>query len=381
MEITYLFASAQGDVLLNKEMLERPFLLNPFQPHPFMLLEDYFAAIKKFILQKSGASIIRILERVLRRDLEISDLEKITIRYEKYGTLYQIASVEIIVGADKVKFGASMALTSEAKAQMALEYEIIEKLNQMLNQDINYIPDMYLKSVIRVERKEITDTVVISLFEWFEDYHEWHVKKDDGGEHIVIWDLQSGYRLATDKQVYDIIKHASKILTLYYNVQTYDQIFPWHNGAGDFVAKFEEDKADVRLITVRGYGPLVLSDEREFIDPLKALVLFFLSITVKMRIDRDDGMGKHVWADSITPLPVIDGLLEGLRVQESKGMCPPDSRNMVRHVLKGMELDEINTMLNSQLSIYSHIDPVDSQIIAEHLEQHAKEVFQALREI
>jgi len=381
MEITYLFASAQGDVLLNKEMLERPFLLNPFQPHPFMLLEDYFAAIKKFILQKSGASIIRILERVLRRDLEISDLEKITIRYEKYGTLYQIASVEIIVGADKVKFGASMALTSEAKAQMALEYEIIEKLNQMLNQDINYIPDMYLKSVIRVERKEITDTVVISLFEWFEDYHEWHVKKDDGGEHIVIWDLQSGYRLATDKQVYDIIKHASKILTLYYNVQTYDQIFPWHNGAGDFVAKFEEDKADARLITVRGYGPLVLSDEREFIDPLKALVLFFLSITVKMRIDRDDGMGKHVWADSITPLPVIDGLLEGLRVQESKGMCPPDSRNMVRHVLKGMELDEINTMLNSQLSIYSHIDPVDSQIIAEHLEQHAKEVFQALREI
>jgi len=170
-------------------------------------------------------------------------------------------------------------------------------------------------------------------------------------------------------------------LTLYYNVQTYDQIFPWHNGAGDFVAKFEEDKADVRLITVRGYGPLVLSDEREFIDPLKALVLFFLSITVKMRIDRDDGMGKNVWADSITPLPVIDGLLEGLKVQESKGMCPPDSRNMVRHVLKGMELEEINTMLNSQLSIYSHIDPVDSQIIAEHLEQHAKEVFQALREI
>ncbi|HOP47579.1 MAG TPA: hypothetical protein PK874_07950 [Desulfobacteraceae bacterium] len=382
MEITYSFASAQGDVLLNKEMLERPFLLNPFQPHPFMLLEDYFAAIKNFILQKSGASIIRILGRLWRRDLEISDIERIIIRYEKYGTLYQIGSVEIFGGGDNIKLGTSMALTSEAKAQMALEYETIEKLNQVLNQDINYIPDMYLKGVIGVERGGINDTVVISLFEWFEDYHEWHVKKDDdGGERIVIWDLQSGYRFATDKQAYGVIKHASKILTLYYNVQTYEQIFPWHNGAGDFVAKFEENKADVRLITVRGYGPLVLSDEREFIDPLKALVLFFLSITFKMRIDKDEGMGKPVWADSITPLPVVEGLLEGLRVQESKGMCPPYSRDMVRHVLKGMELNEINTMLNSQLNSYRYIDPVDSEVIAEHLEQHANEVFQALKEI
>ncbi|MEA2040729.1 MAG: hypothetical protein U9N82_13030 [Thermodesulfobacteriota bacterium] len=380
MEIIYLFASPQGDARLNQEMLERPFLLEPFQPHPFMLLEDYFVAIKDFILQKNGVLLIGILSRIWGRQVALSDIKTILIRYEKYGALYQIGSVEIIGAHDKSKFGTSMALTPNAKAQMALEYEIIEELNKGL--DIRYLPEMYLKTVIRVERNDITETVVISLFEWFEGYHEWHVKKDDDGrERIVIWDLQNGNRFATDKQAHDIIQGASKILTLHYNIQTCNQIFPWHHGAGDFVVKLEEDKVDVRLITVRGYRPLVLYDAHEFVDPLKALVLFFLSLTVKMRIDKDEGMGGPVWADSITPLPVIDGLLEGLRLQENRGMCPPNGEAMVRHVLKDMDMDEIKAMLYSQLNSYKHIDPVDSEVITGYLDRHAEEVFQAIKEI
>ena len=380
MEITYLFASPQGDVRLNQEMLERPFLLEPFQSHPFMLLEDYFVAIKDFLLQKNGALLIGILSRIWGRQVALSDIETILIRYEKYGALYQIGSVEIIGAHDKSKFGTSMALTPNAKAQMALEYEIIEELNKGL--DIRYLPEIYLKTVIRVERHDIIEAVVISLFEWFEGHHEWHVKKDDDGrERIVIWDLQNGYRFATDKQAYDIIQQASKILTLYYNIQTCNQIFPWHHGSGDFVVKFGEDKVGVRLITVRGYGPLVLHDAHEFVDPLKALVLFFLSLTIKMRMDKDEGMGGPVWADSITPLPVIDGLLEGLRIQEAKGMCPPNGESIVRQVLKDMDMDEIKTMLYSQLNSYKKIDPVDSEVITEYLDRHAEEVFQAIKEI
>ena len=380
MEITYLFSSPKGDVPLDQEMLERPFLLEPFQPHPFMLLEDYFVAIKDFILQKNGAPLIGILSRIWGRQTTLNDIETILIRYEKYGTLYQIGSVEIIGAHNNIKFGTSMALTPDTKAQMALEYEIIEELNKGL--DITCLPEMFLKTVIRVEKHDVTETVVISLFEWFEGYHEWHVKKDDDGkEHMVIWDLQKGYRFATDKQAYDIIQQASKILTLYYNIQTYHQIFPWHHGSGDFVVKFEGDKTDVRLITVRGYGPLVLYKAHEFVDPLKALVLFFLSLTVKMRMDKDEGMGGPVWADSITPLPVINGLLEGLRIQETKGMSPPNGEAMVRHILKDMDIDEIKAMLDSQLNIYKNIDPFDSEVITEYLDRHAEEVFQAIKEI
>ena len=380
MEITYLFSSPKGDVPLDQEMLERPFLLEPFQPHPFMLLEDYFVAIKDFILQKNGAPLIGILSRIWGRQTTLNDIETILIRYEKYGTLYQIGSVEIIGAHNNIKFGTSMALTPDTKAQMALEYEIIEELNKGL--DITCLPEMFLKTVIRVEKHDVTETVVISLFEWFEGYHEWHVKKDDDGkEHMVIWDLQKGYRFATDKQAYDIIQQASKILTLYYNIQTYHQIFPWHHGSGDFVVKFEGDKTDVRLITVRGYGPLVLYEAHEFVDPLKALVLFFLSLTVKMRMDKDEGMGGPVWADSITPLPVINGLLEGLRIQETKGMSPPNGEAMVRHILKDMDIDEIKAMLDSQLNIYKNIDPFDSEVITEYLDRHAEEVFQAIKEI
>lgn len=382
MEVTYLFASPKGDVPLNQDMLRRPFLLEPFRPHPFMLLEDYFAAIKEFILQKNGAPLIEILSRIWGSQSVLSGTENILIRYEKYGSLYQIGSVEVIGSHHVSKFGVSMALTPTAKAQMAVEYQHTEDLNMLLHPDTNYLPKMYLKDVIRVERDQSIDTVLISLFEWFEGYHEWHVKKDDQGkERIVVWDFQNGYWFAKDEQVYDIIQKASKILTLYYNVQTYAQIFPWHHGSGDFIAKFVEDKADVKLIAVRGYGPLVLAEEGQVIDPLKALVVFFLTLTVKMRLDKDEGVGRPVWSDSITPLPVIDGFLEGLRVQESRGMCPPDSADRVRHVLKGMDRDEIKRMLYSQLNRYRNIDPVDSEFMAEHQGRHAEEIHQAIKEI
>ncbi|MBN1276495.1 MAG: hypothetical protein JXA35_03315 [Deltaproteobacteria bacterium] len=382
MKTVYLFSSSQGDVPLNQEMLGRPFLLEPFQPHPFMLLEDYFVAIKDFMLQKDGTPLTGILSRIWGSQVVLGDIQKVLIRYEKYGSLYQIGSVEIIGAQNVCKFGVSMALSPHSKVQMAVEYDAIEELNKLRYPDISYLPEMYLKSVIPVKRNEKVDTVVISLFEWFEGYNEWHVKQhDDGSEQIIVWDFQNGYTYATDKQVYKIIQNAAMILTLYYNIQNYSQIFPWHHGSGDFVAKFTEDKVDVRLITVRGYGPLVLSDDREFIDPLKALVVFFLSLTVKMRIDKDEGVGRPVWSNSITPLPVIDGLLEGIKEQESKGMSPPDSADMVRHVLKGMDLEEIKTMLYSQLNSFRHIDPVDSQIIAEHLDMHAEEVFKAIKEI
>ena len=312
----------------------------------------------------------------------LNDIENILIRYEKYGSLYQIGSIEISGRHHVNKFGVSMALTPNAKVQMAVEYQNTENLDALLYPDTNFLPKMYLKNLVRVKRNERIDSVLISLFEWFEGYHEWHVQKDDEGkERILVWDFQNGYWFAEDNQVYDIIQKASKILTIYYNVQTYTQIFPWHHGSGDFIAGFVEGKADVRLIAVRGYGPLVVSDEREFIDPLKALVGFFLTLTVKMRIDKDEGMGKPVWSNSITPLPVIDGFLEGLRVQESRGMCPSNSAHMARQVLKGRDVNEIKSMLYFQMNRYRCIDPVDSEVIADHQDRHTEEIFQAIKGI
>jgi hypothetical protein len=46
------------------------------------------------------------------------------------------------------------------------------------------------------------------------------------------------------------------LLTAYYNIDTGEQIFPWHHAAGDFVVTPLAEGFPVKLIAVRGYAIL-----------------------------------------------------------------------------------------------------------------------------
>ncbi len=100
----------------------------------------------------------------------------------------------------------------------------------------------------------------LSLFlaDWFEGFHEFHLSLDplDGIQKLVLWDGSPRPNYLSRHQTRHVYIEISKILTLYYNPRTYDQIFPWHHGAGDFVVRVDGDRIEVRLVTVRQYGPL-----------------------------------------------------------------------------------------------------------------------------
>jgi len=84
------------------------------------------------------------------------------------------------------------------------------------------------------------------------------------------------------------------ILTLY----KYEHLPPhpsWHHAAG-ISCKEHWGVVDVRLTTARGYEPLVIFIEDQDINPVMALLYFFLDLTVRMRLDRWEGVGEIVWA-------------------------------------------------------------------------------------
>jgi hypothetical protein len=373
MILSYCFSSPEGDVPVDDNTLERPFILSPFENHPFMTLGDYFDAVRGFVLLDNGQHLAYLLTHLWDTKVVIEDIEKILIRYEKYGTLYQIVSVEVFLHDRHEKFSVSTAISFEAKEVLDREFDLIQQLHYQ--KGLNYIPRAYYRQSINLLKEEMSETMLMTMAQWFENYHEWHFSRDDNNkERVMIWDMEEGYRFASDYEAYEIIRQASRILTLYYNTDTYCRIYPWHNGAGDFVVKTGDDAVDVRLVTVRGYEPIQLPSGEESADSIKALMMFLFDITIKMRLDKMEGVGEAYWAEASILKAVLEGFLDALRTMELKGDCPGIKVDVFSDVLKSINEDEMIKYFSSYIDYYRTHDPSDYPVIQNNINDHAVDV-------
>ena len=55
---------------------------------------------------------------------------------------------------------------------------------------------------------------------------------------------------------------------------------------------------------------------------LQALLIFFLNLSIRMRLDRYDGVGDIVWADGLVVQSTLDGFFEGLALKPSVASMP-----------------------------------------------------------
>ena len=369
MIVSYYFSSPEGDVSVDDATLARPFVLRPLEGHPFMTLGDFFTAVKDFILSDSGQSLVNLLAGLQGRELKLDDVEKIIIRYEKYGVLYQISSAEVLAGGQRAKFAVNTAISDPAKETLQYEFDLLQFLSRQRKP--SYLPSVYYRETMAVRREEGSETLFMTLSEWFEDYHEWHFSLDEyGRERIIIWDMGGGWRFVSESEAYEIIRQASRILTLYYGVKSYCMIYPWHHGAGDFVVKIRNGIVEVKLVTARGYRPLTLSTKDRGATPLEALLLFFLNTTVKMRLDKKEGMGEPYWAGTAVLKAVMDGFIDALRI-ESEDAFPATGATDIVSFLKSMSERDIKTLLYSLMDEYRLHDPTDAAFIQTHLDTHA----------
>lgn len=314
--------------------------------------------------------------------MEPHHIEQVDIFLEKHGAFYHPARVELSLNCQPNRV---LALNGAA-AQPGLslihrEYTLLDRLNRQDKPQV--IPRVFGMGSVSCREVEIS----FFLAEWFEGYKEFHLTHDDVSscDILHLWDGDGSVTPYSPPHYFEIYEKASEILTVFYNIRTFEQIFPWHHAAGDFIAKPTEKGFDVRLITVRGYASMLdqHGGGEQNIDPddiNKALLIFFLNLSLRMRIDRRNGTGDYC----LVHPDVIDFILRGFfrALQQKKESHFPEEGDLVSafasylqqfdhaglHSILGMIIDAGNP------------DSPETAFIRANLDSHSKILSQKIHE-
>ena len=285
----------------------------------------YFQAAQSFLEANSFEIIARAASRQLGRDVKAADIEEIHIYLEKHGEFYHPARIEAVVYQKQLCFVLNVAISETGKGFIEKEYHHLNRLNTEL-------PFRYLPQVYGFGRIPASDGSNFAMFlgQWFYGYHEFHLSMDpaDKKPKIIVWDDSRGKFFLSAEQTKTLYAQASKILTCYYNLESFEQIFSWHHAAGDFVVATENGKLELRLVSVRQYGS-IFGNQKDTqavrSDPelmLQALLVFFLSLSIHMRLDRLEGIGEMVWSDKAAVEATLTGFLETLSMKPDTPSLP-----------------------------------------------------------
>lgn len=380
MNIRYLIATPEGDTALTASHLAAPYLLGPDAKHPFLTLGDFFNGLKEYLLQQQGQRLLTLLSRCGQQQLELTDLHELLIRSEKHGALYHIASIEIVVASGPRKFAVVTALTQAGKSCLASEFSALKRLSRP--GQAAFLPEPYFHDLALLSGQQGSELLALMLTEWLEGFHEWHLtgNENEAEKQITVWDYTRGHRFGTAAESREIFRQAAMILTLYYEPQTGEQIYPWHHAAGDFIIRTENEKIEVRLTTVRRYGFLQSFGAGSEVAPTAALISFFLHLLLRIRLDKWEGTGETIWAGDFVLRATISGFFEGIRRLAAAGRNLPLAPTELLLLLRSFNPEEICSLYQPLLEIYSQEDENDFQTICRHLHEHAGQMHLALRD-
>jgi len=339
---------------------------------------DYFTTVRKFLEQDRFEIITRAVSQQIHREVTSQEIEEIRIFLEKHGEFYHPARIETILHGTAIPFVLNVAISDAGKNCVQREYSLLKQLH-------DDFPFSFLPKVYGQGRVSITgDEIGMFLGEWFQGYNEFHISLDPADEKykIVVWDHEHGNYFLTDDQAINLYRQAAVILTCYYNVKTFEQIHSWHHAAGDFVLKCQNNRIDLKLITVRQYRPLFENDsgnknpDAELI--LEALLVFFLNLAIRMRLDRLDGVGEIVWSDDTSVDGILKGFFEGLALKPPIVSIPGPLIDCFRNHLLSCSQSDLFGLSQAMVYAYNPQSP-EIPIIKKNLKRHVKILFDAIK--
>jgi hypothetical protein len=379
MIVKFLFSAPKGDIPAGPDDLVKPFKITPSENHPFLTLGDYFKSLKSFILKDNGIALSHVVGKRLGEDIDITRINRMLIRSEKHGVLYHLASIEIFTGNQSYKLAVSTAVSEKGKSWLAHEYDMLNFLDRTFN--LPYLPKPYFKGDVKRPVGIYKETLSMFVAQWFEGYHEWHFSLDESEQKhkIRIWDQECGHRFASQAETFEIFRQASKILTLFYDTENFSEVFPWHHAAGDFVVRCRNGVIDVKLTTARNYKSCMVFESQSGINPMVAIIWFFLNMTIKMRLDKVDGVGEMVWAGHYCVEAATMGFFEALHIMEGKGRYHLGKVIDLLLLLKAFSREELGRLFFSVLDFYGQEDPADFSLIKTNLESHVNRLCRVLQ--
>jgi hypothetical protein len=353
---------------------------------------DYFLAASVFLSKNKFSFLNTALNCVVDKSVQntssqnksthdelikIDQVVQVNIFLEKHGAFYHPLKIQVILkDRQTCYFVLNGAVSSQGLSLIQDEYTLLSEINQAYPKQ--YLPKIFGFDFIRTDRGRAG----FFLGFWFENFKEFHVSDDNDCRQISMWESDGSCNYIEIINALEIYKKISKILTYYYNLETFEQILSWHHAAGDFIVKQENGRFSVKLITIRKYSRLTElgageDDQATFILP--SLLLFFLNLTIKMRIDRLNGTGKLIMIEQ----SVIDSTIKGfLSVLDEKSTMYNygDLRSAFIEFFLQFNIEQIRTIVEN--SVESNCsDPLEVSLIQKNLKAHCKALHSILKNI
>lgn len=335
-------------------------------------LVTYFQAIQQVIEKKDYEHLLAALQIRLNRQITLDEIREISIFSEKHGSDYHPARVEVDLGDRSVLFVMNVALTERGRFILANEFKVLGQLG--LKATRPYLPKAYfLEEAAATIRPEGGSPILMVLADWLEGYFEFHLSPDpaDGRQKLVLWDSARHDHYLADRDAGPIYKEIASILTSCYDLKTFAQIHPWHLAAGDFIARIGPDRVEVRLVAVCQYGPLIGPED---LPGEEALLFFLLNLTLRIRLDRLDGVGEISWANEGCLPPTLEGFFQALEEKIKKGEFPGEFLILFRRFLKFLTMEDFEERFAALVESGDPSAP-DLPVIQKHLDRHSEFVF------
>jgi hypothetical protein len=286
---------------------------------------DYFQSARLFLEANGFEAITQAISRQLNRDVKATDIDEVRICLEKHGEFYHPSRIETTAHQEQFCFVLNVAISETGTRFIEKEHHLLNRLNTEL--PLQYLPQAYAFGRIPGPNEQ---NFAMMLGQWFDGYHEFHLSIDSNDKKlkVLVWDDVRGRYFLSSTQTQTLYAQASKILTAYYNLESFEQIFSWHHAAGDFIVKADDDKLDLKLVTARRYASILenrIDTQPHKSNPqriLQALLIFFLSLSIRMRLDRLDGIGEMVWSDPLAVDASLIGFLDALSMKPEVPSLP-----------------------------------------------------------
>jgi hypothetical protein len=381
--VSYFLASDDRPVAENSPRWHMPLPLSPAgsgrsgEPAVGAVVTygDYFTAVHRFIGGEGFIALTGALRESLGQSMTAADLGTIRIYLEKHGHFYHPARITVAVANCRPAFVVNVAVTKIGRSYLREDFGNIRLLNNRF--PYRFLPQVYCKGKVtlpgRFRRLEMF------LGEWLEGYHEFHLSGEPNelNSRLVVWDPVKGAHPLSKQQRADIYRQIALILTAYYDLETFEQIFSWHNAAGDFIVKTDDGQVDLRLITVRKYAPLFADVSGDADTILQALLICWLNLSIRIRLDRLDGVGEFGCADDDMVGAALMGFFGGLALQVRFGRIPKELPDLFAGYLVALASDDLDTLLEGVVRrLKCH--PFEKALIRNHLKRHGEKMTQAI---
>ncbi|BBO89970.1 hypothetical protein [Desulfosarcina ovata] len=273
--------------------------------------QDYFSAVSSFCLADDARRLLAAASRCLERPVSLAELSDISVFLVKHGAFYHPSRLQVDVAGRPLAFVLNVAASADGLASLPLEIQALSRLNAQ--RPFGWLPEIYDHATMTLPAGK---PIAMFLGSWFNGYHEFHLTRSPGHDDdaIGVWDGATVPRQLTADQTADLYREATMILTACYDPITTRHIFPWHHAAGDFVVNPSKNRPSVRLITVRGLPPItdLAPEAMDEAAILESLFVFFIHTSLRMRLDRLDGVGAVAWVPDACLIPMIEGFFQGL---------------------------------------------------------------------